>query len=334
MTKQSSSLLAAYRLAKRSRNLSTSVLAGTFVLAQVTPSFATLDNSATVSGTYSGTTTSYGPSTQSVLVAPAAANLVVAKSAAAPVDVNADGVISVGDTITYTVTLTNNGNVTLTNVLPSDQGTKFNGIAGTGALSSWTPTVGSLPVTLAPLASKTFTAVYTLTALDADRAAGLAGGVSNTAGANAKLPDLSAYLNPPANYSTASQTIPANPKLTVGKVAVLTTDANSNGKADLGDVITYTYTVVNVGNVAMTNVSVTDQHGTPATTVTLGLVAYGADPAGIKSETLGTDGPLAAFGTPSTDGTANNGIWSTLQPGATITLKFVHTVTQAEVDHG
>jgi len=332
--KTTPALFRAYLLAQRARRLGTTLLAGTFVWAQVTPSLAFIDNSATVSGTYSGTTTSYGPSTQSVPVTPAAANLVVSKSAAAPIDVNADGVISVGDTITYTVTLTNNGNVTLTNVLPSDQGTKFNGVAGTGSLSSWTPTVGSLPVTLAPTQSKTYTAVYTLTALDADRAASIAAGVSNTAGANAKLPDLSAYSNPPANYSTATQTIPANPKLTVSKVAVLTTDANSNGKADLGDVITYTYTVANVGNVAMTNVSVTDQHGTPATTVTLGLVAYGADPAGIKSETLGTDGPLAAFGTPSTDATANNGIWSTLQPGATITLKFVHTVTQAEVDHG
>ena len=330
----SSQLYKVYRLERVARNFCTTLLAGSMIAAQVTPAFATMDNTANAVGTPpAGSATNYGSSTQLVPVSPGNASLTVSKIAALPVDVNLDGVISTGDTITYTVTLTNNGNLTLTNVLPADQGTKFNTIAGTGSLSSWTPTVGSNPVTLLPTQSKQFTAVYTLTALDADRAAGISNGVVNTAGGTATKPDSSVYSILPVNYATASQTIPAGPKLTISKAFVFTTDGGTLGKADLGDVITYTYTITNVGNVAMTAVSVNDQHGTPATTVTLGSVPYGADPAGIRTETLVTDGPLAP-GTTSTDLTSNNGIWSTLQPGATITFKFVHTVTQAEVDHG
>jgi hypothetical protein len=43
-------------------------------------------------------------------------------------------------------------------------------------------------------------------------------------------------------------------------------------------------------------------------------------------------GPLGAGASPDT--TANDGIWSTLAPGATVTFTWAHTVTQAEIDHG
>jgi uncharacterized repeat protein (TIGR01451 family) len=91
----------------------------------------------------------------------------------------------------------------------------------------------------------------------------------------------------------------------------------------LGETISYTYDALNCGNVAISNVSITDTHEGVAL------------PAGtVANETLVTEG---ALGTPaSTDATAplNNGIWTTLQPGATIRFTYTHTVTQAEIDGG
>ena len=92
-----------------------------------------------------------------------------------------------------------------------------------------------------------------------------------------------------------------------------------------GQIITYTYIISNIGNVPVTNVQVTDMHGSPAALIPVGG-------AGIKGEVLSTAGPLGAGASP--DATANNGIWSTLAPGASVTLTYTHTVTQAEIDHG
>ncbi len=93
----------------------------------------------------------------------------------------------------------------------------------------------------------------------------------------------------------------------------------------LGQSVTYTYTIANTGNVAINNVQISDLHGTPPIAVPVGG-------SGISNETLLTAGPLGAGASP--DSTANNGVWSTLAPGATIRFNYVHTVTQAEIDNG
>jgi hypothetical protein len=330
MNNQNSTLFTAYAKVQRIRTAMTTMLASTFVFAQVVPTYATIDNTANAVGTFGGIPANYGSSSLSVPVAPAAPSLVVAKSGAAPVDVNSNGVIDAGDTITYTVVVTNNGNVTLNSVLPVEQSTKFNTVAGTGTLSAWTPTVGINPVTLAPSASKTFTAVYTLSAADADRGAQVAAaGVVNTAGATGTPTVGAPYVVPPAGYSTASVTIPQTPKLTISKTEVLA-KAGGNvvaGKAELGDTITYTYAVTNIGNVAMTGVTIKDMHGTPPVQVGTGALVPG-----VTGETLISDGAMAP-GTVSSDA-AVNGIYDTLQPGAVVNFTWAHVVTQAEVDHG
>jgi len=122
-----------------------------------------------------------------------------------------------------------------------------------------------------------------------------------------------------ATYVCQFTNITANPQLSIVKTA------SPAGPVSLGQVITYTYTIANIGNVPMTNVQVKDMHGSPAA-----QVANGAG--GITSEVLTVAGPSGSGASPDT--TANDGVWSTLAPGATVQFTFSYAVTQADIDHG
>ena len=329
MKNQTSNLIAAYAFARRTRNIMTTLLAGTFVMAQVTPTLSSIDNTATAIGTY-GSTTSYGSSSQSVPVAPAAPNMTVSKTAAAPTVAAGtnNGQTDAGDSITFTYVVTNTGNVTMNNVAPVDTGPTFGGFAATASLSAFTPATA----TIAPASSANFTATYTLSTLDVYHGAGLAGSnlVSNSAvAAGTYGPANTAYTIPPGSKSTATATIVGFPSLSIVKTAVLADKAGGTaGKADVGETITYTYAITNNGTVPMTNVSPSDLHDTnPGPGALVGLGGTN-----ISGESLTTAGPLGAGA--STDATANNGIWSTLAPGATVTFTWAHVVTQAEFNHG
>jgi uncharacterized repeat protein (TIGR01451 family) len=279
------------------------------------PARAAIDNTATASGTYNGNPVSSAPDSEAVPVEPKAPSLSVVKSAGAPsvsAGVNA-AATDAGDTIVYTYTVTNTGNVTISAATPVDAGPTFNGQLGTGSLGSFILTGGSLPV--APGASVTFEAVYTLSALDAYRAAGVTDGVSNSATAQGQDPQGQTVTSA---TSTATATIAAAPGLSVAKLAILDdTNGTAAGLAEAGETITYLYTITNTGNVPVTGVTVNDTHeGAP-----LAASVFGG-------EALSSDGPLGG----STDATADDGIWDTLAAGATVTITYVHTVTQPEVD--
>jgi uncharacterized repeat protein (TIGR01451 family) len=301
----------------RLRRAGASTFALAIFISQVTPAFAAIDNSALVQGTYGAGSPTFGPSTASVPVVIAAGALTVAKTASAPTLSAGDTtIVDVGDTITFTYTVKNTGNVTLTAVTPTDAGPTFNSFAMAGTMGAFSPA----PVTLAPNATQIFTATYTIANLDAYRAAGVNNGVSNTANATGKTPTLTTITT--LTPSTATTTIPAGPKLSVSKVAVLDdTNGTVANKAEVGEFINYTYTVSNIGNVAMTNINIQDTH--EGTALAAGIV---------KNETLVTAGPIA--GTVDSTLPLNNGIWSTIQPGATIKFTYSHLVTQAEVDGG
>jgi uncharacterized repeat protein (TIGR01451 family) len=300
------------------RRLGASTTALMVFVAQVTPALATIDNTATVNGTYGASAVTATSTLVTVPVVVAAPALTVTKSAGLPtVAAGTDASITDAlDTISYTYTVKNTGNITLTQVAPTDVGPTFNSITGTGTWSAFAPT----PVTLAPGATQVFTATYTLSALDTYRGAGIAGGVSNTASATGKTP--SNVTVTPLTPSTATTTIAAGPKLTVVKTKVLDdTNGTVATKAEVGEIINYTYAVTNNGNVAIQNISITDLH-------------EGANLAAgtVKNEALTTAGPMSG----SVDSTSplNNGVWTTIQPGATVTFTYAHTVTQAEVDGG
>lgn len=305
------------------QKLGTSSFALALFLSQITPAFATIDNSAIVNGTYGGTISTFGPSTAAVPVVPASASLTISKAAGAPTTSVGDvAIVDAGDTITFTYTVKNTGNVTLTNVTPVDVGPTFNAIVGTGTMSVFTATVPAtaLPVTLAPNATQVFQATYTLSTLDTYRAAGVNNGVANTSDAQGKMP--SNLLITSTVPGTATTTIPAGPKLTVSKIAALDDIVPLDGKAAVGEFIDYTYTVKNVGNVAMTNIKIADTHeGTP--------LAAGV----VKNETLQAGAPFPGSHD-ETPSATNNGTWDTLAAGATVVFTYHHLVTQAEVDGG
>jgi uncharacterized repeat protein (TIGR01451 family) len=173
-------------------------------------------------------------------------------------NLGADTKLNAGDVITYTITVTNTGNVTLSNVSVSDPGTT--GLA----------CIPAAPFSLAPGASVTCTATRTLTQANID-----AGSYSNVATAtgtppvgppvtdNSDDPDNPTNTDPnndgnPDDPTTTS--LPATPGLSVLKTDVL--DLGPNGNADIGDIITYTITVTNTGNVTISNILVSDANAT------------------------------------------------------------------------
>jgi uncharacterized repeat protein (TIGR01451 family) len=147
--------------------------------------------------------------------------------------------IEVGDTINYSYTVTNTGDVTLTTFDVTD------------------PTLGPLtcpapaPSGLAPGASVTCTGdePYTVTQDDID--AGGASDDATTTGADANGNSTST--------ATARDTDHAdrNPRVSLVKIASVVPAAHQND-ARVGDVIAYSFLVTNTGNVDLTSIAVSD----------------------------------------------------------------------------
>jgi len=118
----------------------------------------------------------------------------------------------------------------------------------------------------------------------------------------------------PTNCSTVVEMVVVEvpePSLTMTKVA------DSQGPHKAGDVITYTYTVTNDGDVNIDDVVVSDTHN-------------GSDPAPTPgNEVLLTDAAPVGDSTDS----AIDGSWDVLAPGDVVTFTGTYTVTAADVDN-
>lgn len=189
------------------------------------------------------------------------------------------------------------------------------GTAVTSAAMSFTATAGSsyvLSETMAPGSASALTS-YIKTASCTN---------SNVGGTN--VSGLTAFpINVTPQQGDGISCVLTN---TPGTASLsITKSASTAGPVSLGQVIIYTYTVRNNGTVPLNNITVTDMHGTPAAQIPIGA-------GGIAGEVLTVAGPSGAAASP--DSVANNGVWSTLAPGATVRFTYSHTVTQAEIDHG
>ncbi|TLP77232.1 DUF11 domain-containing protein, partial [Maribacter sp. ACAM166] len=232
------------------------------------------------------------------------------------------GTGTLGDEITYTFTVENTGNTTLTNVVVTD------------------PMVG-LTITGSPItsleagdSSDAITGTYTITQDDMD-----AGGVTNSALATAKGPegnditDTSGTTN--ENDTPTVTTLDQNPGIALVKSAVV------SGTGTLGDVITYIFTIENTGDTTLNNVIITDQmvglmfRGSPITSLapdatTLTMATYtitqdDIDAGGVTNSALATAQDPEGNDITDTSGTTNENdtptvIVASVQPDFTPTI--------------
>ncbi|RVT78391.1 DUF11 domain-containing protein [Flavobacterium sufflavum] len=184
----------------------------------------------------SGTTVNNDTSTETTL--PKSASLAFVKTAV--YNGNATKA-AIGDTVTYTFTVTNTGNVTVSNIVIND--------AKLGATN-----LALIPGTLAPLGVGVVTRSYTITQADIN-----AGKVTNTAIAKGQDPqgiDVQDISGTAVNNDTSTETtLPKSASLAFVKTAVYNGNAT---KAAVGDTITYTFTVTNTGNVTVSNIVIND----------------------------------------------------------------------------
>ena len=160
-----------------------------------------------------------------------------------PVDENEDGCIDVGETIVYDFVVTNLGNVVLTQVIVTDP----------------MVTVQGGPVTIEAGESDTesFFAIYTVTQNDVEN-----GLVSNQAIAEGLDPfgnvvnDLSDDNSNFEDDSTIS-ILCQNPSIFLEKEGVFN-DENANAFADVGETISYNFTVTNTGNLILFEITLED----------------------------------------------------------------------------
>ena len=166
-----------------------------------------------------------------------------------------NGMFKAGETIHYTLTVTNTGNQTLENVEITDTlnaaGTISN-IQGADSKQDGKVTILTIS-SLAPKAEATITYDYVVQEADKGNT------ISNAAVGTPANPEDPDGEKPGDNTDNPVE----NPKLEVRKDIVSITAADGTqkdkaGKADLNDIITYNVTVTNTGNMKLTNVKITD----------------------------------------------------------------------------
>ncbi|QAA76587.1 MAG: hypothetical protein BIP78_0821 [Candidatus Bipolaricaulis sibiricus] len=144
-------------------------------------------------------------------------------------------VVVVGSTVTWTYEVTNTGNVTLTEIVVTDD---------------QVGSIGTIP-TLAVGASATLTKT----------GVAVAGQYANVGKAETTYNGQAVSDTDPSHY------FGADPSIDLVKTGTL--NLGPNGQADAGDTISYTFAVTNTGNVTLTNVTVAD----PKVTVVGGPIA-------------------------------------------------------------
>jgi uncharacterized repeat protein (TIGR01451 family) len=209
-----------------------------------------INDSATASGTPpTGSPVTSTPSTATVSLTQTAA-LTVLKSVTSTGPYN-----TVSQTIAYSFTVTDTGNVTLTSVGVTDTQTAPAGALTTGpTCQSLSGPIGSCSgstTTVAPGQSATFTATYTMTQADIDK-----GSVSDSATASGTPPTGSPVTSTP---STATVTISQNPALSLAK------SAGPMTYSAVGTPINYSYKITNAGNTTLSGPFTVSDNKTTAT---------------------------------------------------------------------
>ncbi len=216
---------------RRQRKLSAAFVAASLLWLPVKPALAAITDTVLATG-FSGTTQLTSSATANVTVVPANPQLSLIKTPTS--NFGPDGSPDPGDTISYTFTIENTGNITLQNVTVTDP---------------FTTLTGSPILTLAPGAIDTtaYTAVHTITLADL-----VAGQFVNIATGTAHAvtgKDLTTVATVPTALTVLSS-------MTLVKSGVL--NMGSNGRADAGDTISYQFLVTNTGPTTLHDVKISD----------------------------------------------------------------------------
>ncbi|MEM8539448.1 MAG: hypothetical protein AAGF25_00700 [Pseudomonadota bacterium] len=318
--------------AMRSSTVLSALLALSVGIASVTPAYAFISNTATASGEAPDGSTIDDTDSVDVSVVPDAPLLTIVKTAVLNDEVTGNSLGEETETITYSYTVTNDGNTTINSVSIIDT---HDGSAALGtpviAVGSATGTPGNSTVDLLPTEEATFTVTYTITAADI---ASLGGGtgdgdLDNSAVAEGTYPDGGAGVTVTSSASTAQVPLASSPSIDIAKAAYddgIPTALGGTGTnpalgtgSDVvaGTVITYVYSVLNDGDVPLESVGVTDVHGG-----------------------TGTLGAITLFSLTNTSGTSLNDdsidgdpeVIDILQPGDSAVFSATYTVTQQDVD--
>lgn len=99
----------------------------------------------------------------------------------------------------------------------------------------------------------------------------------------------------------------------------LTKTASQTSGTQIGDVITYTYAVINTGNVSIADIAISDNYTSAAGTIALPVSNETAD----AGNTAG-----------SIDAATNTGVWDLLAPGDAVSFTSSYVVTEADALSG
>ena len=213
---------------------------GSYVLTQVDVDAGSFFNTATATGECTAAGCPVTDPDDHTETLPQDPSILLAKTGSFQ-DESGDGFAQVGETISYSFTVTNDGNVTLTNVTLAD-------------------TVGGVTISGGPIASlavgasdsTTFTGSYVLTQVDVD-----AGSFFNTATATGECTAAGCPVTDPDDHT---ETLPQDPSILLAKTGSFQ-DESGDGFAQVGETISYSFTVTNDGNVTLTNVTLADTVG-------------------------------------------------------------------------
>ena len=224
----------------------------TYIVTQADLDHGSIHDSATATGTPpTGPPVTSPPATATVPVKSSPA-LSITKSA------NPGSVTTAGQTVTYTFTVTNTGNLDMTGVSVDDTQEPPAGGLASGptcqSLASPSGTCSGASTSLVPGQSATFTATYTVTQADLNH-----GSITDSATATGMPPTGPPQTSPPATVTVTTANIA---HVTVTKVV-------DKHHAVVGDPLHYRILVVNHGPDAATDVVVHDAPSAPMTVVSV-----------------------------------------------------------------
>ncbi|MBI2479571.1 MAG: hypothetical protein HYV60_13350, partial [Planctomycetia bacterium] len=159
-------------------------------------------------------------------------------------DANNNGRPDVADTIEYSFMVTNTGNVPLLNVTITDPMVTVSALSGLTDADQ-----DGVQDDLLPAAIATATGSYQLTQADVDARMKV-----NTASANATAPNGAAVRD----EATANVLLPSIDIVKTNTSPGGWNDANNNGIPEVGETISYSFTITNDGKLPLLNVSLSD----------------------------------------------------------------------------